>query len=40
MRDRISARGGRVVRVERRRESLEDLFVENVVARSGTADAE
>jgi ABC-2 type transport system ATP-binding protein len=40
VRDRISARGGRVVRVERRHESLEDLFVENVVARSGTADAE
>jgi len=38
LRDRLRSRGGRIVRVEKRRETLEDLFVENILSRPGARD--
>jgi ABC-2 type transport system ATP-binding protein len=39
IREKVRAGGGRIVRVENRRESLEDLFVENVLSRPEERDA-
>ncbi|MFH1680835.1 MAG: ABC transporter ATP-binding protein [Candidatus Eisenbacteria bacterium] len=36
--ERVRARGGRIVRVEKRRETLEDLFVLNILSRPGARD--
>ncbi|RPJ44472.1 MAG: ABC transporter ATP-binding protein, partial [Candidatus Latescibacterota bacterium] len=40
VRSEVCSRGGRIVGVTKRRESLEDLFVENVLSRPGGRDAD